>query len=79
METTKIKRFSLIKMSDRYGPSWMSMTEHQRGEWVRWDDVERLVMLKPIVFVPEGALIGSLSNKSGTVEWIEKEPNETPP
>jgi hypothetical protein len=37
---SEIKRYSIIKSSERYGPSWMSVTEHPRGEWVKWKDIE---------------------------------------
>jgi hypothetical protein len=40
---SEIKRYSLTKMYDHYGHSGMSLTEQQQGEWVRWEDVERLI------------------------------------
>jgi hypothetical protein len=57
---TEIKRYSLMTIDLEYNPGitrpWME--ESQRGEWVRWEDIEGLIQAEPRAITPEDTLKG---------------------
>lgn len=48
---SEIKRYNAKHFGD------FEMVESPQGEWVRWEDVQQLLALKPIIIVPRGVSI----------------------
>lgn len=55
---SEIKRYNIN--GDWYADSLIE-EEHPQGEWVRWDDVQEILALKPIIIVPRGVSIHRMS------------------
>jgi hypothetical protein len=71
---TEIKRYDHIW--DKSGE--VREVERPNGNWVRWEDVERL-LLEPRILVPKGSVVGTLSNEAGNISWVDEAPNDPPP